>query len=124
METIDTVWKTRLIHYSLPVADVDECVTPANNCKFECKNLIGSFACICPEGYVQIGSDECKDINECTENPNICQNGYCVNLSGSYKCECYDGFKTSYDGRQCIGNELLRYASFKRRGTRERNSRT
>ncbi|XP_025412034.1 fibrillin-2-like isoform X2 [Sipha flava] len=86
--------------------DVDECVTPANNCKFECKNLIGSFACICPEGYAQIGSDECRDINECAENPNICQNGFCVNLSGTYKCDCYDGFKASYDGRQCIDSRV------------------
>lgn len=88
------------------VLDVDECLTPANNCKFACKNLIGSFACICPEGYAQVGSDECRDINECTENPNACQNGYCVNLPGTYKCDCYDGFKTSYDGKQCIGKYL------------------
>jgi len=90
-------------NYSLKYIDVDECLTPANNCKFTCKNLIGSFACICPEGYAQVGSDECRDINECAENPNVCQNGYCVNQPGSYKCDCYDGFKTSYDGKQCIG---------------------
>jgi hypothetical protein len=88
------------------VLDVDECLTPANNCKFACKNLIGSFACICPEGYVQVGTDECRDINECAENANACQNGYCVNLPGSYKCDCFDGFKTSYDGKQCIGEWL------------------
>lgn len=90
--------------------DVDECVTPANNCKFACKNLIGSFVCICPEGYAQIGTDECKDINECAgDNPNICQNGYCINQPGSYKCNCFEGFKPSYDGKQCIGRFYLKY---------------
>lgn len=96
---------TLYCHYKIDnfLTDVDECVTPANNCKFACKNLIGSFVCICPEGFAQIGTDECRDINECAENPNLCQNGYCVNLPGTYKCDCYDGFKSSYDGKQCIG---------------------
>jgi len=84
-------------------ADVDECVTPANNCKFACKNLIGSFACICAEGYAQVSSDECRDIDECAENANVCQNGFCENLPGTYRCDCHDGFKPSYDGKQCIG---------------------
>lgn len=87
--------------------DVDECVTPANNCKFACKNLIGSFACICPEGYAQVPgtADECRDVNECaTGGPDdICRNGYCVNTPGAYKCDCYDGFKASADGKRCIG---------------------
>lgn len=30
-----------------------QCAT-ANNCKFLCKNLIGSFMCICPTGYQQV----------------------------------------------------------------------
>ena len=112
--------------------DVDECSTPANNCKFLCKNLIGSFMCICPEGYqqasvileqrhstaslcssvvilhifgnMQIGSgDDCRDINECVMQPNICQNGRCVNLKGSYRCECFDGYEPSSDYTKCIG---------------------
>lgn len=94
------------------LTDVDECSTPANNCKFACKNLIGSFACICPEGYAQIGTDECRDINECADNSNACRNGFCVNLSGTYRCDCYDGFKPSYDGKQCIGNALNLYVKW------------
>lgn len=85
-------------------ADVDECNTPANNCKFQCKNLIGSFMCLCPEGYTQVGhSDDCRDINECALNPGLCQNGHCVNLQGSYRCDCFEGFEPSYDRRHCIG---------------------
>lgn len=84
--------------------DVDECATPANNCKFACKNLIGSFMCICPEGYTQVGmTDDCRDINECAANPNLCKNGHCINTKGSYQCECFDGFQPSADGKQCIG---------------------
>lgn len=91
--------------------DVDECNTPANNCKFMCKNLIGSFMCICPQGYNHIGlTDDCEDIDECSEQPNLCQNGRCVNLEGSFRCECYEGFEPSSDRKRCIGrllNEIL-----------------
>ncbi|CAG7721700.1 unnamed protein product, partial [Allacma fusca] len=32
--------------------------------------------CVCPEGYQQIGSgDDCRDVNECANQPDICQNG-------------------------------------------------
>ncbi|CAL4061316.1 unnamed protein product, partial [Meganyctiphanes norvegica] len=83
--------------------DVNECSTPANNCKFLCKNLIGTFMCICPEGYQQVGMiDDCKDINECATNPNICEHGRCINTKGSYRCECYEGFEPSRDGKECL----------------------
>ena len=86
------------------IIDVDECQTPANNCKFQCKNLIGTFMCICPPGYTQIGHiDDCEDINECITTPNVCANGNCVNLQGSYRCDCYDGFEPSRDYTECIG---------------------
>jgi len=43
------------------LSDVDECLTPANKCRHACKNLVGSFMCICPDGYQQIGTaDECQ----------------------------------------------------------------
>ena len=41
-----------LSHDGRHCVDVDECTTPANNCRFACKNLIGSFICICPEGQL------------------------------------------------------------------------
>lgn len=89
--------------------DVDECATPANNCKYQCKNLIGSFMCICPPGYQQIGmTDECKDVDECAINSGLCRNGQCVNVEGSYQCLCYDGFEQSPDGKSCIGIGIKR----------------
>lgn len=103
-------------------SDVDECRTPANTCKFSCKNLIGSYMCTCPPGYQQVThstvaiattdtrtaesggkSHECVDVNECELNLDSCANGRCVNLEGSYRCECERGFKLSLDGKQCLG---------------------
>lgn len=93
-----------VLYILLLSSDVDECVTPANNCKFQCKNLIGSFMCICPEGYTQVGNtDDCRDINECLVTPGLCQNGHCVNLEGSFRCDCFEGFEPSFDRKSCIG---------------------
>ena len=90
------------------VLDVDECTYPTNNCKFQCKNLIGSFMCICPPGYQQIGTgDDCKDIDECSLNSGLCRHGRCINLDGSYQCRCYDGFEVSEDGKSCVGEYIL-----------------
>lgn len=82
---------------------MDECLTPANNCKHICKNTIGSFTCMCPEGYTKTPfTDDCLDINECATNSGLCQNGYCVNLRGGYRCDCLDGFKPSEDNKKCV----------------------
>ncbi|MCP3662601.1 MAG: calcium-binding EGF-like domain-containing protein [Gammaproteobacteria bacterium] len=35
-------------------------------CEQECVNTEGSYRCMCPPGYEQIG-DRCSDINECAE---------------------------------------------------------
>ena len=46
--------------FSCRFPDVDECSTPANRCRYACKNTVGSFLCVCPEGFNQIGKDECR----------------------------------------------------------------
>ena len=34
--------------------------------RYDCKNLIGTFMCVCPEGFRKLGAtDECQDIDEC-----------------------------------------------------------
>lgn len=89
---------------SIVFSDVNECNTPANNCKFQCKNLIGRFMCICPPGYLQVqGSDDCIDIDECSADPSLCSNGRCYNLEGSYRCECFEGFEPTPDRKRCVG---------------------
>lgn len=83
---------------------MDECATPANNCRYACKNLIGSFMCVCPKGYQQVGvQDECKDIDECSSNSRLCSNGICINFEGGYRCECLSGFVPNHDKTECIG---------------------
>lgn len=42
------------------VTDVDECATPVNKCRYACKNTVGSFLCVCPDGFTQVGQDECR----------------------------------------------------------------
>lgn len=49
------------IFFTPKIADVDECQTRANNCRYACKNLVGSFMCVCPEGFTGTG-DNCRGI--------------------------------------------------------------
>lgn len=69
--------------------DVNECADrrqcPWEN--FRCDNLIGSFKCVCKDGYKMIGR-HCVDEDECESAP--CEQT-CVNTPGSYKCMCNPG---------------------------------
>lgn len=42
-----------------------------------------------------------NDINECAQNPNICQNGACENLIGTYRCICNPGYEVDESGKLC-----------------------
>ena len=72
--------------------DIDECSTEANNCRYDCKNLIGSFVCVCPEGFKKVpgSQDECTDIDECLgDGRTLCgPGGTCFNSPGGYSCLC------------------------------------
>lgn len=43
------------------------------------------------------------DMNECLENPGVCQNGICINTDGSFRCECPFGYNLDYTGVKCVG---------------------
>lgn len=45
------------------------------------------------------------DVDECAENPDICDGGQCANVPGDHHCLCYDGFMATLDGRTCVGEE-------------------
>lgn len=49
----------------------------------------------------------CADINECEENPRICNGGQCNNTIGSFLCSCSDGLLKGADGSSCIGKHLI-----------------
>uniref|UniRef100_A0A3Q3E4B5 Adhesion G protein-coupled receptor E8 n=1 Tax=Labrus bergylta TaxID=56723 RepID=A0A3Q3E4B5_9LABR len=88
------------------LADIDECERSEKVCDplSDCKNTIGSFLCVCWDGYeaqnpkLPTGlSNKCKDINECLDT-NICgDHGDCANDPGSYMCECDKGFDNEPD---------------------------
>lgn len=57
------------------------------------------FDLLCPHGP---GSTfDGHDINECAQNPNICQNGACENMIGTYRCICNPGFEADETGKIC-----------------------
>lgn len=57
------------------------------------------FDLLCPHGP---GSTfDGNDINECSLNPNICQNGACENIIGGYRCICNPGFESDDTMKVC-----------------------
>uniref|UniRef100_A0A8D1TIW8 Fibrillin 3 n=1 Tax=Sus scrofa TaxID=9823 RepID=A0A8D1TIW8_PIG len=86
--------------------DVDECADGQQDCHARgmlCKNLIGTFACVCPPGTrPQLGSGEgCTDDDECRAQPSLCANGRCINTQGSFQCDCDEGFQPSPSLTEC-----------------------
>lgn len=80
--------------------DIDECETK-NPCHFECKNIPGSFECVCPDGYYLDDAGKCTDINECWRTP-CGADEVCTNVHGSYRCEnisCPTYYKPQEDSK-------------------------
>uniref|UniRef100_A0A8C5I4Y5 Fibrillin-2-like n=1 Tax=Gouania willdenowi TaxID=441366 RepID=A0A8C5I4Y5_GOUWI len=100
--------KVNKVICSLQRMNQDECSEGLDDCDSKgmtCKNLIGTFMCICPPGMQRRPDGEgCMDLNECRAKPGICKNGRCINTVGSYRCECNDGFEPSSTGTECIDN--------------------
>ncbi|XP_068699027.1 uncharacterized protein [Montipora foliosa] len=83
------------------IKEIDECSTGKHNCSHVavCNNSIGSYNCICKEGYVGDGRN-CSDIDECSTGEHNCTNvAVCKNTIGSYHCACQEGYVG--DGRSC-----------------------
>ena len=88
--------------------DVNECAGNSP-CRFNefCFNEAGGHSCrsYCFQpSYQVVGDKECRDVNECENDPNICPTHFeCLNLFGSYKCKrvnCSSGFRLV--GERCI----------------------
>ena len=62
--------------------------------KSECRNTQGSYACDCHIGY---DGEECKNIDECS-NENPCRpHSECKDTDGSFECPCKTGFYENGD---------------------------
>lgn len=84
--------------------DIDECSLYSGQIcgsYAKCENKIGSYLCHCESGFKNNnGKGTCQDIDECADNPNLCQH-MCVNTWGSYRCSCQSGFRLSADNKTC-----------------------
>ncbi|KAK2894364.1 hypothetical protein Q8A67_011593 [Cirrhinus molitorella] len=89
--------------YTGQVIDIDECREIPGVCENGvCINMIGSFRCECPMGFVY--NDKlliCEDIDECQNGPVCQQNAVCLNVPGSFRCECKPGYKQT-PTQQCV----------------------
>ena len=83
--------------------DINECSEGISGCNQICSNTLGSYTCICQNGY-QLDTDNhtCIDINECAVNNGGCEQS-CVNTIGSYYCLCNYSFVLNGDGHHCDG---------------------
>ncbi|KAJ8252437.1 hypothetical protein COCON_G00217490 [Conger conger] len=91
------------------IVDIDECRDTPSVCQHGvCINMIGSFRCECPMGFVY--NDRllvCEDIDECQNGPVCQQNAVCVNLPGSHRCECKPGYRFTPSGQCLDRNECV-----------------
>ena len=85
-------------------SDVNECASFPDMCaNGQCKNTMGSFQCICNDGFALDATGmKCKDIDECRLISDVCGNGSCVNVEGTFACSCHEGFKSGGFMEPCI----------------------
>ncbi|XP_035380752.1 fibrillin-1 isoform X2 [Electrophorus electricus] len=92
--------------YTGQVIDIDECREIPGVCENGvCINMIGSFRCECPMGFIY--NDKllvCEDIDECQNGPICQQNAVCSNLAGGYRCDCKSGYRLTPTG-QCLDRD-------------------
>lgn len=86
---------------TVEVTDIDECALGEHACSenADCINTIGSYDCVCREGFAGDGF-KCHDVDECKLGTHNCsEKANCTNTIGSFKCTCFDGYEG--DGVVC-----------------------
>ncbi|XP_038061268.1 fibulin-1-like isoform X2 [Patiria miniata] len=92
--------------------DMDECTLARENnhrlCSSKCVNLITSFVCECPVGYVLAAADNMTCIRDREEPANACDESPCEQRcqpnGSSYVCGCNDGYELQENGYSCLEN--------------------
>ena len=104
----------------MQILDINECELHKHNCslnKERCINLLGSFKCICKQGFTgnlcEVGKSIDNsystiqkiilllhvDVDECEMFRHACPtSSFCVNTHGSYHCECPNGTSLGLNG--------------------------
>ena len=121
------------------ISDVDECQVSNGGCSCEenipreagcfsrCNNTMGSFNCICTEGFIlEVDQLTCQgnmhtikgrvtiatyisyvlDHDECLLTDHGCEH-QCVNTHGTYMCVCNWGYRLDPNMRNCSGTYNL-----------------
>uniref|UniRef100_A0A8C6LQF3 Nidogen 1a n=1 Tax=Nothobranchius furzeri TaxID=105023 RepID=A0A8C6LQF3_NOTFU len=100
---VNEIWSKT--HFNNNAVLENPCFTGRHGCDTNavCRPDQGSqFTCQCASGFSGDGR-RCYDIDECTENQQICgPNAICNNQPGTFRCECEDGYQFGSDGRTCI----------------------
>ncbi|KAM8745589.1 fibrillin-2b [Acanthopagrus schlegelii] len=76
-------------------------------CELCPRDTEAAFNTLCPYGLGVLPGlgDAREDMNECLDNPGICQNGICINTDGSFRCECPFGYNLDYTGVNCVDTD-------------------
>ncbi|TSK16121.1 Fibrillin-2 [Bagarius yarrelli] len=89
------------IGFSVDGTDINECALDPDICSNGiCKNLRGSYRCICNTGY-ETDQHGRAYVDECLVNRLLCDNGLCRNIPGSYTCTCPLGYVLRQDINTC-----------------------
>ncbi|XP_067298472.1 adhesion G protein-coupled receptor E5-like [Pseudorasbora parva] len=87
----------------------DECERNLCGENAQCFNTVGSYYCICKDGFKSNPANftaatkgQCVDINECSEGTFPCSgNRKCENSPGSYRCLCPEGYREKTPDSAC-----------------------
>ena len=105
--------------------DINECETNEGGCEHICNNTMGSFECLCQQGFnladdglqcngktnffimhmvdVIVSIISCSDVDECLSSDRGGCEQSCINLQGSYECSCQQGYVLERNGSNCNG---------------------
>ncbi|XP_072347225.1 adhesion G protein-coupled receptor E3-like [Scyliorhinus torazame] len=88
------------LHPVYSCVDINECDSSPCDPSMVCKNSVGTFACLCQEGFIAAHGDVssskdtiCHDVDECESEDTCGKNTTCQNSAGSYSCIYDPGFR-------------------------------